>query len=257
MPGQDTDAPAGTSQQPVATLTVQLPPFSTNDALAWFQRAEILFRTKRITATTKKADLVLAALPEDIFPQISTWLLAKEDTDINYEETKEKLLELFTPTPEERAEKLLMLSRLPLASQRPSTAFEEMRALATLPDKRSVDLLRVLWLLRLPDNVREALVDFMNTDINELKKHADAKIAATRQSRTTAPALDHPTEDEEDVEQPAAAASKPFQQQQPQQRRRPRQLTSQQTLPDICWYHENFGSKAVKCRAPCRFSKNE
>ena len=231
---------------------MQLPSFAPNDALAWFQRADIIFRTKRITASNRKADLVLASLPEDIFPQISTWLLSKEDTEITYEETRQKLLELFTPTPEERAEKLLILSRLPLASQRPSIAFEEMRALATLPDKRPLDLLRVLWLLRLPDNVRESLVDFMNQDIQDLKKSADARIAATRQSRTTAPALDPNTEEEEDQDYPAAAASRQF-----QQRRRPRATPAPQSLPDICWYHETFGPKAIKCKAPCRYSKNE
>ena len=252
MPGQDTTSgSAAADQQPAATLTVQLPSFSPNDALAWFQRADIIFRTKRITASNKKADLVLASLPEEIFPQISTWLLSKEDEEITYEETRQKLLELFTPTPEERAEKLLILSRLPLASQRPSIAFEEMRALATLPDKRPLDLLRVLWLLRLPDNVRESLVDFMNQDIQDLKTSADARIAATRQSRTTAPALDQRCEEEDDQDY-AAAASRQL-----QQRRRPRPQMSQQQHPDICWYHENFGSKAIKCKPPCKFSKNE
>ena len=214
---QSSDSESASAEQ-VAATTLQLPAFAATDALAWFLRAEIIFRNKKVVQSTKKADLVLAALPEDIFPQISTWLLEKGDSSITYEETKIKLLNLYTPTAEERAERLLILSRLPLANQRPSAAYEEMRALATLPDKRSVDLLRVLWLLRLPDSVREAMIDFMNPDLQQLTSTADARMAATRQSRTVAPATEEPHDDDDDD---IAAAAKPL-------RRYIKQNTSQQ-----------------------------
>ena len=241
--------PPESSEQPAAAaVTVQLPTFSPADALAWFQRAEVIFRTKRISSSTKKADYVLAALPEDIFPVLSTWLLSKEDQAITFEETKLKLLSMFSPTPEERAERLLQLSRLSLAGQRPSAAYEEMRALATLPDKRPLDLLRVLWLLRLPDSIRESLVDFMDTDISTLTSNADSRMAAARKPRPIAPAT--PEEDQDDSLQAAAAnpTKRPVRRQQA-----PRQ---DKKLRPYCWYHARFGDAARNCIPPCTYSKN-
>ena len=223
-----------------APASVTLPAFSPADALAWFQRAEIIFRTKHVSSSPRKADYVLAALPEDIFPQLSSWLLSKGEEHLTYEETKTKVLQLFTPTPEERAEKLMQLSRLPVANQRPSAAFEEMRSLATLPDRRSLDLLRVLWLMRLPDNVREPLTEFMDKSLEELTSLADARMATCRQSRTLAPVA-APVE-EDDL--PAAASKQPLKK-------------TPSSPPELCWYHRKFGERAMHCNPPCSWSKNE
>ena len=233
-------------QPAAAVVTVTLPTFSTTDSLAWFQRAEVIFRTKRVSSSTKKADYVLAALPEDIFPVLSTWLLSKEDQPITFEETKEKLLTLFSPTPEERAERLLQMSKLSLAGQRPSAAYEEMRALATLPDKRPLDLLKVLWLLRLPDSIRESLTNFMDQDIVTLTANADSRMAAARKPRPIAPTIP----DEEEDELQAAAAN-------PTYRKTRRQTPPRKDKkPRTCWYHSRFGDAARNCIHPCTFSKN-
>ena len=208
-----------------ATMHIQLPTFSPADALAWFQRAEVIFRTKRVTSSTRKADHVLASLPEDIFPILSPWLLSKEDQEITFEETKQKLLTIFTPTPEERAKRLLQMSRQTLAGhhQRPSAAYEEMRALATLPDKRPLDLVRVLWLLRLPDTIRDSLVvDFMDKEIETLTASADSRLAMA-DAATAAPA-----------EGP---------------------VKKKRTRP-YCWYHSRFGDSARICIPPCTYPKN-
>ncbi|MEL7079707.1 MAG: hypothetical protein AAGM46_28095 [Cyanobacteria bacterium J06582_2] len=97
-----------------APASINLPAFSPVDTLAWFQRTEIIFQTIHVFSFPRKADYVLAILPEDIFPQLSSWLLSKGEEHITYEETKSKILQLFTPTPEERAECQMQLSRFQL-----------------------------------------------------------------------------------------------------------------------------------------------
>ena len=75
---------ATTEEEPVAVAAVKLSPFSATDAVSWFQRAEIQFRLKKVTNSGTKADHVLAALPEDIFPLMSDWIAAQPEGSIDY-----------------------------------------------------------------------------------------------------------------------------------------------------------------------------
>ena len=34
-----------------------------------------------------------------------------------------------------------------------------------------------------------------------------------------------------------------------------REQPQSRSQPDISWYHERFGAKALKCREPCKFQK--
>ena len=39
------------------------------------------------------------------------------------------------------------------------------------------------------------------------------------------------------------------------QRRPERQEQQPGSAPEVCWYHERFGSQATKCRKPCKFQQ--
>ena len=135
------------------------------------------------------------ALPQDVFLLISSWLLEQEDR-LEYDTLKRRLLQKFVATSEERAANLLALSRQPLGDQRPSVAFQEMKALTKVPQEDSttqkLDLLWVLWLLRLPDDVRRSITDFSGTSEDELTKLADTLHGADRRaSARTAMAATH------------------------------------------------------------------
>ena len=93
-----------------AAREVKLSTFCAAEAVSWFQRAEIQFRIKRETSPTRMADYVLAALPQDVFLLISSWLLEQGDR-LEYDTLKRRLRQKFIATPEERATKLLALSR--------------------------------------------------------------------------------------------------------------------------------------------------
>ncbi|MPC82950.1 hypothetical protein E2C01_077639 [Portunus trituberculatus] len=82
-----------------AVTQVQLPPFSTIDTPTWFRQAEAQFRLKRVTNATTRADHVLSAIPDEIFPRISEWLECKGDDAIEYADLKAYLLQRFTPLP--------------------------------------------------------------------------------------------------------------------------------------------------------------
>ena len=145
-----------------------------------------------MTFSARKADYVLAALPEDVFPHISGYLTEQGNSNLHYEDVKKRLLQKFVASSEERADKLLALSRQPLGDQRPSIAFQEMKTLTMVPADdgmtQTLDLLRILWLLRLPDDVRRGITNFSNVSEDDLTKLADSLQGANR-GATLRPAM--------------------------------------------------------------------
>lgn len=245
---------------------IKLPAFCAADAATWFQRVEVQFRLKRETSDSRKADHVLAALPEETFPLISDWLTEQGDDAILYPALKEQILLLFIATPEERAEKLMSLTRLPLGDQRPSTAFLEMKALTKIPTTHNcsskLDLLRVLWLMRLPDNIRAGITDFMDLTEQQIIKLADSLQGATR-SVAPKPVLAAQGDDRDvnDSAEPAAAAYRRTQPHAPpgrnqQKHQLPNNPPSHDPLDKVCFYHRRFGYKAKNCQPPCAWAKN-
>ena len=130
-----------------------------------------------------------------------------------------------------------------------------------------VGLLRVLWLLRLPDDVRRGITDFSGTPEDELTKLADALQGADRRaSARTAMATTHvealpPPEEPDDEDMAAAAPSQPRRWPQMNQRRPPphqppRGTPPRKAAPDSCFFHSRFGHDARNCRLPCSWAKN-
>ena len=253
-----------------AAREVKLPTFCAAEAVSWFQRAEIQFRIKQVRSHTRMADHVLAALPQDVFVFLSDWL-AEQGDSVDYDQLKRRLLQEFVATPEQRANKLLALSRQPLGDLRASTAFREMRALTRMPQgdgtTQTLDLLRVLWLQRLPSDVRRGITEFSELSDDELVKLADALQEADRgaSSRSAMAATDagapQPPEEPYDEDVAAAAPSQPRRWSQTTQRRLPPRQPPRGTPPrkaaqGLCYFHSQFGHDARNCRLPCSWTKN-
>ena len=251
-------APAAAAAAP----HLSLPPFPATDAAPWFLRVEALFRLRSITSSSRKADYVIGALPTEVFDQVAEWLSDQDDA-IEYKDLKQQIILNFSPTPEERSQRALELIRQPLGDQRPSAALREMKSLCTLiqPDgsKKPLDLIRVLWLLRLPQDIREKITDFATMPEAELAKQADSLWGAKTMSGaspTAAAAIDNEEaeEEEEDAHAMAAQQKRPNRPQpsRPQRPHRPQEKNRQ----NICYYHRRFGKNARNCEQPCAFSKN-
>ena len=149
--------------------------------------------------------------------------------------------------------------------------FQEMKALTKVPQEdgttQTLDLLRVLWLLRLPDDVRRGITNFSGTSEDELTKLADALQGADRRaSAWTAMAATHvealpPPEEPDDEDVAAAAPNQPRRWPQMNQRRPPphqppRGTPPRKAAPDSCFFHSRFGHDTSNCRLPCSWAKN-
>ena len=236
-----------------AAPVLTLPPFPSTDASPWFLRVEALFRLRSITSSSKKADYVIGGLPNDVFDQIADWLTQQGDA-IVYDDLKQQIIRRCSPTPEERSKRIMDLLRLPLGDQRPSTAFREMKSLSTLlkPDGSTepLDLVRVLWLLRLPHDIRAKITNFSSMSEDDLVQLADSLLGASTMSATSSTAAATVPDDNIDNEDPYAMAA---------QQRRPSSRPRHQPADvgrRLCYFHRRFGKDARNCRFPCSFPKN-
>ena len=265
-------APSATDASPVAAAHhVMLPTFSTTKAAPWFQRVEALFRIKKIPATLK-ADFIIGALPEDVFDRISTWIAEFGTDSIDYDVLKAKIITCCQPSPEEKSQKVLELLRMPLGDQRPSDAYFELKNLVTVlnPDGTTsiIDLMRVMWMTRLPAEIRAQMTDFSTKTEDELTKQADALRGTSRFAlsslsppATVASAAADLTDSmshlgmEDDGNDVIAASHRP-----PPRHNRQSQYRQQQRPHDaprrqFCHYHRKFGKDAIRCQQPCSFHK--
>ena len=241
-----------------ATPNVTLPVFSTTKVAPWFQRVEALFRLKKVSAN-QKSDFIIGALPEDVFDRISSWLTEFNTDVIPYETLKAKIIRSCQPSPEEKSQKILDLIKMPLGDQRPSDAFYEIKNLSTVlqPDGTTamIDLTRVLWMLRLPADIRAQMTNFSTKSEQDLTELADALKGTTRLALSTlstpaaAAATADPRDFNDDDDDDVIAAAQRVQ-------RRANNQREQQRLPDasrktLCHFHRRFGRKARNCRPPC------
>ena len=182
--------------------------------------------------------------------------MANRGTEIIlYEDLKTEIILQCEPTPEEKSQKILELLRMPLGDQRPSAALRELRTLSTVlradGTTADLDLVRVLWMLRLPQDIRTLITDFAERSDKDLMKMADSLRGTSRLSTTATAAAAAQEADLTDEDESYAMAA---------QQRRPRS-SNQRPVPDVsrrtlCYFHKRFGRDARNCRPPCYYSKN-
>lgn len=191
-----------------------------------------------------------------------------------YGTLKKKIIERFTDSDHQRLRKLLQ--EIELGDKKPSQLLREMRHLAG--SKMDDELLRSLWLQRLPPNMR-AIISVSTESLTKLTELAD-KIAEVNEaphvsvvSRNGTQTQAYPTGQNPStaIEQQIAELSRAVTQlrasisgsRRARSRSRPRSSSrsfsdrSKSAAPggeeqEECWYHRTYGLDAKKCRAPCK-----
>ncbi|ROT85276.1 Transposon Ty3-G Gag-Pol polyprotein [Penaeus vannamei] len=144
--------------------------------------------------------LCVGGNPEQLFPRVAAWLDNQDQNqDVEYENLKSYLLQEFTLSVSARAQKLLSLPHIPLGDTTAHAAWNEMQALATLPDldpttnkPRRVGLDAGAVAAAPSPSVRSALHEADDSPINDLiKKAAISSMLPEHLENLTQPTL-HP-----------------------------------------------------------------
>lgn len=264
----------------IAAVRLRLPQFWPSDPLLWFAQVEAQFATAKITGQLTKFHHIIAVLSPEIATVVRDLILAPPPQN-PYDTLKAELVRRASISEQRRLQQLLTSEEL--GDRTPSQMLRRLQQLlGDSPTTFDPSLLKELFLQRLPANVRMVLAPTANISIDALAQLADrvAEVASpnismvassSHKSATDASTHDVPQSTAmEDMRQQinrlalqvnalvTGAESRSRHESRSPSRRRSSNPPSRagSPPPGICWYHWKFGSKAQKCRAPCRASEN-
>lgn len=245
---------------------LKLPTFWADKPALWFVHAEAQFDLHRISAERTRYSHVLARLDQRQAAEVED-LLLNTPALLPYTTLKTELIRRLSASEEQRVREIL--TEAELGDRRPSQFLRHLKALAgTSPIQDN--LLRQLWLRRLPVHVQGILAVQADVPLEKLAELAD-KIAevAPAPVPVVAAVAAPPAPDFAGLERQLAdlraqlATLLKDTRARSQSRSRPSRPRASEPTPsaptptepdDTCWYHNKWGANATKCRAPCRFA---
>ena len=259
------------------TPTVNLPPFWSDNAAAWFALAESRFRMKRMYDEWDRYDCVISSLSKDSLRLIMDLITAPPD-DEPYLAIKGRLLASHQLTDYQRIEQLLAMDNL--GGRRPTELLAHMLELCPAGEERS-KFFAFHYLHRLPQELRIMLGDDDHQDVQTLAAKADRLWAlhGHRLHGGVAAVQQAPSDPAVNAVRGGGASSKrggqakghrggraqlpPHNAGRPAQQP-PKGAAAASTAPaalaresaGLCYYHWHFGDQAIKCEAPCSWQGN-
>ena len=236
---------------------VKLPPFWGKDPVLWFAQVDKQFKAKHVMDSTCKYELVVANLDPEA-AEIVRELIIQTPKVLPYETLRSAMIARTTLSNQERIRQLI--SNEPLGDQKPSTLLRKLRVL--VEGSGAENILKTLFLNRLPSNVRTILSAMSDKTLDELASSADEMVEIAKESIMEVESQDCSLLAEiEKLRREVADLSRQINQTN-QESRNLKHLSMQSKDEtegsDTCWYHQTFGQKATKCKSPCKYvSLNE
>jgi hypothetical protein len=257
-------APAADAAAAVGAVTVTLPTFWTSDPELWFYQANLVFAQSRITRSATKYGLACAKIPVEVLSSIKKTINGlTAATPDPYEQLRDALTKSHGMS---RWHRGFAIMRHPeLGDRRPSRMMSDM--LALLPADTEPELLFFCHFLnRLPAYIRDNVAAGNHKTAEDMAEAADRLWDAHSSNPVTS------------VLEPLAAVSLRGRSQSPREGRRrspdrrspsrrpadrrrsksrdTRRRRDEDDDPDLCFYHNRWGSRAKKCESGCNWTKN-
>jgi len=260
QPTVPADAAAPAADAAVGAVTVTLPTFWTSDPELWFYQANLVFSQSRITRSATKYGLACAKIPVEVLSSIKKTINGlTAATPDPYEQLRDALTKSHGMS---RWHRGFAIMRHPeLGDRRPSRLMSDM--LALLPADTEPELLFFCHFLnRLPAYIRD------NVAAGNHKTAEDMAEAADRQSSNPVASLLDPlaavslrSRSQSPREGRHRSPDRRSPSRQPADRRRSksrdnRRHREEDDDPDLCFYHNRWGSRAKKCESGCNWTKN-
>ncbi|KAK4884985.1 hypothetical protein RN001_001256 [Aquatica leii] len=240
---------------------VKLPPFWQVNPTLWFTQVDAQFYTYKVKSDITKYFTVISCLDSAVLQEVSDILVNPPETD-KYENLKRQLIERFSDSYDKRLKRLI--NYIELGDKSPSQLLREMKTLAD--NKVSDEVLKTLWLQRLPTNIQAIL---SATDkIAEVRTTACAMTSATphiaavnkkeyiaqASSTTTIQALQAQVENLTKMVEQLCRGGERERSRYDRWRSRSRSRSrKRQNVQGYCFYHNRFGDKARRCEQPCTY----
>lgn len=251
------------SDTAVSRVAVKAPPFWDSDADLWFHMLESQFFTAGIKDELTKFHIVVASLDAKILSCCRD-LVQTVPTEKPYAVLKARILEHFAKS--ENSKLNLLLHDLTLGDKKPSQLLNEMLALAG--SSFSDDVLKNLWLQRLPSNMQQILsackdclkdlaviadrvneVSGCNTVVASVKDENSESCIETLRTEISALRLE--------VQRLSRTRNRNNRSYRSNSRSVNRRFSNSKLMQGkLCWYHKTFSERAKKCISPCQWQEN-
>ncbi|XP_061394020.1 uncharacterized protein LOC133329557 [Musca vetustissima] len=231
----------------VSRVAVKAPPFWRSDPLLWFKQIELQFIMVGIMQDSPKFHSIVASIESSILEKVSN-IIVDPPAENMYDTIKEKLISSFTDSEEKRLKKLL--TNIELGDKK---LLSEMRSLPQ--DKVSNDILKQLWMQRLPSQMKTVLsvnknsLDKLSTMADKIADSSESDVCSFSPSNTRLEEIEKKLQTlctQIDSFRKSRSRSK-------SSTSRNRRSNSGSKSKPYCWYHFKFGEKARKCIAPCNY----
>ena len=158
---------------------LRIPSFNASDPVLWFKATEEQFRLCNINDERDRYSYTVAALPADISAQVRDIILHRPEIQ-PYTAIKNSLMQRVSASYDDRLERLLREEVL--GDRKPTQLLIKMKSLASdCGVVMDAELLKKLFLKRLPENVREILsITADNNHIDVLAAMADKIVSVNR-----------------------------------------------------------------------------
>ena len=208
-------------------------------------------------------EYMVASLSPDIATKIRDLILTPS-TENQYTTLKEQLIQRTAVSKQQRIQQLLHTEEL--GDRKPTQFLHRLQQLAGDAVGHDSVFMREIFLQRLPANVRMVLASANDsTPIAELAQLADKVLDVAVPMVSKVSVKPSPTEVEllqgeiatlkQELRTLQAKSSQGVRRRSPSpSRHSPNPVNRPST---ICWYHQNFGNSAKKCRPPCSYSGND
>lgn len=253
-------------QNAVNRIQVRVPPFWKQNPEIWFHQLEAQFANSLIVNDRTKFNTIVGVIESDILSSVSDIVLNPPANNC-YDAIKARLLNQFAETENKKLNNLF--HELTIGDMKPSDLLRKMRELSC--GKVGDDLMKTLWLQRLPATIQTVL-STSNDNLIQLAVMADKMFDITEASSIQAVSSFSQQQHIDDLvnvvhklDVKIENLNKDFRESRTSfgHSSRSRQQTPHRASSapnnEICFYHNRYGNKAVKCRTPCTFlnSKQE
>ncbi|XP_034944126.1 uncharacterized protein [Chelonus insularis] len=259
----------------IASVEFKLPPFWKQDPALWFIQVDAIFHRKRITSDSSKYWTVISHIDPELLQHVSDIVKKPPEADM-YNTLKENLISRLSTTQEQQLQ--ILLDDIELGDNKPLQLLRKMQDLAD--NKVTEDVLRSLWLKRLPANVRFVLSANVETSLTAAATLADRlveinpiqSVMAVSKVKDVATATPIKLSEEQRLDKLGKAVQalqvsikeinngRKSRDHTPRSRSRARSRSFHRSPAQnngICFYHERFGVKANKCEEGCTFIQKQ
>lgn len=159
---------------------VKLPPYWPSSLNTWFIQVESQFAINRITSEVTKYNYLVSALPQDVAETL-TDILDQPHQTTPFTQLKDAIINRHSLSIERRIKRII--SDEDMGDKSPSDFYRRLKQLAGTSGTVTDDLIRKLWLSRLPHLINISLIPLGDQSIDTVLDTAD-KIYDAMQTST-------------------------------------------------------------------------